>query len=24
VTVTGPFNASVTLQGYRTRYAPRL
>jgi MSHA pilin protein MshD len=24
VTVTGPFNTSVSLQGYRTRYAPRL
>jgi MSHA pilin protein MshD len=24
VTVTGPFNTSVTLQGYRTRYAPRI
>lgn len=24
VTVTGPFNTSVSLQGYRTRYAPRI
>lgn len=24
VTVTGPFNTSVSLQGYRTRYAPQI